>query len=66
MPTEFKEVCEKEAKFRIENQFPGLSKLEKDKAIKEMSTRLFNMYDDLFEANHMNTIAKDCVLSVTL
>ena len=58
MLKEYEEVCEKEARFRINTQFPNLAKEKKEKVIKEMKNRLLNMYDDIFEANLMNQIAQ--------
>lgn len=59
--SDYENVCEQEARFRIENNYPELPPNKKERAIKKMKKRLANMYDDIFEANHMNTIAQDCV-----
>lgn len=57
-------VCKTEATFRVE-----LLDLEddilKEKAIDNMTHRLFNMYSDVFNSNHMNQIAKDVLECVT-
>ena len=60
--TAYYTVCRNEAEKRINLLVRKDTPKEiKEELIESMTNRLFNMYEDLFESNHMNAIAVDVI-----
>lgn len=57
----YQPLCETVAEERINTLFSNATKEKKELYIKTLTARLMRMYDDFFDAGHLNAVTMDVV-----